>query len=292
MAKQGMVKTLYYKKEPVIISDEGKGRAIVFLHGFLESLDIWKHYSKVLSAYYRVVCINLPGHGGTGCLGYIHTMDQMSECVQSVLRQLRIKKSILIGHSMGGYVAMAYAENYPDNVKGICLFNSSAAADNEVKKAERDRVIALVKESKKDLIKNLIPNLFAKQNRKKFNPEIKALKKTARKMSKQGIIAALEGMKERREREIILRFSTYPILFIIGKEDPVVPFEKIIVQTELPRNSSILVLEDAAHMCFLEAYEETLQAIEVFARKAYVKEYVLGKKKTAKSQKITANRVI
>ncbi len=264
-----MIKTLTFKNAPVRVSDQGKGRALVFLHGFLETLDIWQEFSKELSQKYRVICIDLPGHGKTGCLGYVHSMDLMAECVHAVLKQLRIKKSVIIGHSMGGYVAMAYAEFYPENVKGVCLFHSSAAADNELKKKDRDRVIKLVKQSKQDLVKNLIPGLFTSENKKIYSIEIKQLIKTARKISKQGIIAALEGMKERTEREIILRFSTYPVLFIIGKQDPVIPHEVILEQAKLPRNATIQYLDNVAHMGFIEAKEETKEMVFMFAKTAF-----------------------
>lgn len=264
-----MIKTLTFKNAPVRVLDTGRGRALVFLHGFLESSEIWKEFADKLSQKYRVICIDLPGHGKTACIGYVHSMDLMAECVQSVLKQLRIKKSIIIGHSMGGYAAMAYAEFFPDNVKGICLFHSSAAADNEVKKKDRNRVIKLVKSSKKDLVKSLIPGLFTKENKKTHSKEINQLIKIARKTSKQGIIAALEGMKERTEREIILRFSTYPVLFIIGKEDPVIPFEVMMEQAKLPRNATTQVLDHVAHMGFIEAREETIEMVFDFAKKAF-----------------------
>ncbi|MBA3900501.1 MAG: alpha/beta hydrolase [Bacteroidetes bacterium] len=263
------IKYISYKESPIRFYDKGKGRAVVLLHGFLESMEIWEDYAAELSKRFRVICIDLPGHGQSGCLGYIHTMDMMAECVQAVLKQLRIRSSAIIGHSMGGYVAMAYAEIYPDKVKGLCLFHSTAAADNEVKKKDRDRLIALVKQSKKDLVRQMIPNLFTKENRKKYSEEVKALIKAARKTPKQGIIAALEGMKERREREIILRFSTYPVSFIIGRHDPVVPFEKIMEQVELPSNAMYHVLEETAHMGFIEAKEECYEMISDFAKISY-----------------------
>ncbi|MDQ3190338.1 MAG: alpha/beta hydrolase [Bacteroidota bacterium] len=264
-----MIKTLTFKNAPVRVYDRGKGRALVFLHGFLESSEIWEEFAEKLSEKYRVICIDLPGHGKTACLGYVHSMDLMAECVQTVLKQLKIKKSILIGHSLGGYVAMAFAELFPDNVKGLCLFHSSAAADNEVKKKDRERIIKLVKQSKKDLVKNLIPGLFTTENKKIYTQEIKDLVKTARKTTKQGIIAALEGMKERTEREIILRFSIFPVLFIAGKKDPVIPYEVIVEQSKLPRNAKAEVLENVAHMGFIEAREETLEIITRFAKSTF-----------------------
>jgi pimeloyl-ACP methyl ester carboxylesterase len=263
------IRFLSYKEAPVRIYDKGKGRCMVLLHGFLESLEIWETYAESLSQQFRVICIDLPGHGQTGCLGYIHTMDQMAECVNAVLKQLKIRSCVMVGHSMGGYVSMAFAELFPDKLKGLCLFHSSAAADNELKKKDRDRLIELVKQSKKDLVRQLIPNLFYKERKHLFKEQIKNLIKTSRKTPKQGIVAALEGMKERREREIILRFSTFPVFFIIGRHDTVVPFEKISEQTELPRNASVLILEDVAHMGFIEAGALCLEALRAFAKSAH-----------------------
>jgi pimeloyl-ACP methyl ester carboxylesterase len=263
------MQSINFKNTPVNFIDQGKGRPVVFLHGFLESSEMWLDFIADLSSKYRVVAIDLPGHGETGCLGYVHSMELMADCVKHILKQLKIRKSILVGHSMGGYVSMAFAEKYPDDVKGLCLFHSSAAADNELKKKDRDRMIELVKYSKKDFIKSLIPNLFYKDNKKKYKKAIVQLQKTARKTPKQGIIAALEGMKERREREIVLRFCSYPIMFIIGSKDPVFNFDALMEQSNLPRNATTVILDNVGHMGFIEAKEETLKSISNFAKKAY-----------------------
>jgi pimeloyl-ACP methyl ester carboxylesterase len=263
------INTIYFKETPVRFSEQGKGRAVVLIHGFLESLEIWTSLSQKLSQKFRVITIDLPGHGESGCLGYIHPMELMAESVHAVLKHLKIRTCVMTGHSMGGYVAMAYAESYPDEIKGLCLFHSTAAADNALKKKDRDKMINLVKENKQNIVNQLIPNLFKKENRKIFEEEIKVLKKSARKTSKQSIIAALEGMKDRTEREIILRFSTYPVMFIIGKVDPVINYEAILEQSELPRNSTRIILEDSAHMGFIEEKKKTEDALLLFAKSCY-----------------------
>jgi len=264
-----MYKQVLFKNTPISYIEQGKGRPLILLHGFLESSEIWLEFINELSLKYRVVAIDLLGHGQSGCLGYVHSMELMADCIKHVLKCLKLRKVLLVGHSMGGYVSMAFAEKYPDDVKGLCLFHSSAAADNELKKKDRDRLIKLVKFSKKDLIKGLIPNLFAKENKKKHKKSIILLQKAARKISKQGIIAALEGMKERREREIVLRFCSYPVLFIIGAKDPVFSVDAVMEQASLPRNSTAILLDNVGHMGFLEAQEETLKALSVFAKKVY-----------------------
>ncbi|WP_369407157.1 alpha/beta fold hydrolase [Seonamhaeicola sediminis] len=125
---------LEYKGITIFYTDHGKGSAIVLLHGFLENSNIWKPFIPQLSKKNRVVCIDLLGHGQTECLGYIHSMELMAEVVETVLKHLKIRRSIFVGHSMGGYVALAFAEKNPDNVKGLCLMNSTARSDTQEKK--------------------------------------------------------------------------------------------------------------------------------------------------------------
>ena len=119
-----MLKTCLYKNAPVTFSETGKGRAVVLLHGYLGSHKIWEQTVSNLSKTYRVIAIDLPGHGGTSSYGYAHSMELMAKCVKSVMDHLRLKTYVIVGHSMGGYVALAFADLFPDNLKGLCLYHS------------------------------------------------------------------------------------------------------------------------------------------------------------------------
>lgn len=130
-----------YKNIPLFYSDKGQGLAVVLLHGFLENSSMWHDLEQTLQASYRIICIDLLGHGQTGCLGYIHTMEAMAHAVNYVLEHLNINCAVFVGHSMGGYVALAYAELYTNKVKGLCLANSTAKADSKLKQINRDRAI-------------------------------------------------------------------------------------------------------------------------------------------------------
>src|SRR5688572_10399341 len=134
-----------FRKIKVRYSDAGKGRVIVLLHGFLGSHEIWTEFSKKLSKRFRIIAIDLPGHGDTPSIGYYHSMEMLAQCVKAVLDKVGVRRYILVGHSMGGYVALTFAELYPENICGLCLFNSTSYADSEEKKKERDIVIRLVK---------------------------------------------------------------------------------------------------------------------------------------------------
>ena len=121
---------LEYKGINIFYTDNGSGKAVVLLHGFLENSNMWIPFISILSKNNRVICIDLLGHGKTECLGYIHTMELMGDCVNAVLQHLKIYKATFIGHSMGGYVVLAFAEKKPNMINGICLMNSTAEADH------------------------------------------------------------------------------------------------------------------------------------------------------------------
>ncbi len=255
---------LQHKGIDIFYTDEGKGSSIVLLHGFLENTSMWNAFIPKLTKKNRVICIDLLGHGKTGCTGYIHTMEQMAEAVQAVLQHLKIRRSIFIGHSMGGYVTLAFAEANPDAVKGICLLNSTARADSSEKRKNRDRAIKVVKQNYKAFVRIAIVDLFRPKNRTIFSKEMKQVKKEALKTPLQGIVAALEGMKIRNDREVLLHFSPYKKMMILSKKDPVLDYNSLIEQTQ---NTDITVVElPDGHMSHIENCTETIEAIKTFVK--------------------------
>jgi len=259
--------TIPFKSINISFTDEGKGKAVVFLHGFLEDKTIWKHFSKnLVSSTTRIITIDLLGHGQTDCLSYVHTMEEMSEAVETVLKHLKIRKAYFVGHSLGGYVSLAFAEKNPDALRGLCMFHSTARADNAEKKKDRDRAIKVVKKNKNLFINEAIPNLF-NTNFKPFKREINQIKKIANSTSLQGVVAALEGMKVRLDREIILKFAPYPVLYIIGKYDNILPYKHLIEQAQLSEKGSYVLLENVGHAGFVEEKVLTLKAVKEFLKK-------------------------
>ena len=156
-----MLKSIVFRNGKVQFSDTGKGRVVVLLHGFLGSCQIWQSAIDDLSKSYRVIAIDLPGHGGTDCFGYVHTSEFNAKCVKAVMDSLRLKKYVIVGHSMGGFAALAFAELYPDNLRGLCLYHSTAFADSEEKKRDRTRSIKVVKANHQIFTSEVIKNLFA-----------------------------------------------------------------------------------------------------------------------------------
>jgi len=241
-----------FKQGKINYTIHGKGRAIVFLHGFLGSSKIWETYIEKYSSLYKIILIDLPGHGKSDCYGYIHTMEMMAESVKSVMDSLGLRKYILVGHSMGGYVALAFAEIYNDNLKGLVLFNSTALADTNEKKLDRTRSINLVKRNKGNYVRGAILNLFNPDYYQFYVDDIEFAESIARSTSQRAIVDCLEGMKNRLNREVILKFANFPVLFIAGKKDKVIAFDTIETQSRLAKSSYLCVLPEAAHMGMFE----------------------------------------
>lgn len=259
------MKTITYKNTKISYSDQGKGTAVVLLHGFLENKTMWNAFVPELSNKHRVITIDLLGHGETECLGYVHSMEDQADMVHAVLHELKIRKAVLIGHSMGGYVALAFAELYPDNVKGIVLQNSTSRADSDERKKNRDRAIKAVKQNYTNFVRLSIANLFNEDNREKLEPEIEKIKLQALKTPLQGIVACLEGMKIRKDREVLLHFAPYPIQLVLGKKDGVLPYDETIDQVEGTKVE--LTTFPDGHMSHIENETELKKVLKGFLKK-------------------------
>lgn len=257
-----MSKTIHFKNTTISYTDQGKGTAIVFLHGFLENQKMWEAFVPELSKKYRIITIDLLGHGNSESLGYVHSMEDNADVVYAVLSELRLRKAIFVGHSMGGYVALAFAELYPDTIKGLILLNSTASADSEERKTNRDRAIKVVKHSFMNFISLSIANLFSESNRERLASAIENVKKEALKTPLQGIVASLEGMKIRQDREVLLHLTPYPKLMILGEKDPVLNYEETKQQIE---NTAVkLVTFPDGHMTHIENQDQLLIVLLAF----------------------------
>lgn len=255
---------ILHKNTNVFFTSTGKGNAIVLLHGFLENSTMWKNIIPSLSKRNRVICIDLLGHGLTESHGYLHIMNDQAKMVKAVLDSLKLRKYVLIGHSMGGYIALAYAKLFPKNLKGLCLMNSTALPDTKEKKLNRDRGIKAVKQNHKTFVRIAIPMLFSGKSKTLYSTEIKEVTNEALKISPQGIIAALEGMKIREDLTSVYKTASFPIQLIIGKEDPALDYTTLKAQTE-KTNVTVVEFPDG-HMSHIENKTELIEAFSTFLK--------------------------
>ena len=207
-------------------SDTGQGDVVVLLHGFCESRALWNDFENFLSQKYRVICPDLPGYGESRLEVSHVSMDYFAEEVKELLDTLSIDKFTMIGHSLGGYVTLAFAEKHPEQLKGMGLFHSSAYADTEQKKENRNKTIKFIEENGVDnFASSLIPPLFDHSTREKHGYEINSLIKIARNTDPLAVIETCKAMRDRPDRTSVLEGIQVPVMFIIGKEDGAVPFE-------------------------------------------------------------------
>ncbi|TVQ92306.1 MAG: alpha/beta hydrolase [Bacteroidetes bacterium] len=258
-----------FKKGSINYEESGTGDVLVLLHGFTESLGIWHDFAKILSKKYRIILIDLPGHGKTSVFDEIHTMEFMADTVKAVLDKLSIANAVMIGHSMGGYVSLAFARKYPRLLKGMGLFHSTSLADTDETKEAREKAIEVIKSSHSRFLLSFIPDLFAPESREIYKNEIQLLIDEANNMDPRAIIAAQLGMKERGSTLDVLINAPYPVMFIAGQKDTRIPFENIWVQMALTEIAHALILRNVGHMGYIEAKLQTLNFVDNFTKSCY-----------------------
>ncbi len=237
--------------------DEGRDytHTLVLLHGFLQNLDVWSSYVLSYMNRMRVITVDLPGHGLTDSFCDVHTMDFMARIVKEVLNDAGVDQCVMVGHSMGGYVALSFAENYPYTLRGLGLISSHAMADSEAHRHGREEACRQAETNRANYILGFIPPLFDESRRAALSKEIKDLQDQCLEMTTASIVAAQRGMAKRHSRIATLQNLDVPVLFVYGKNDPRIPLEVAVSQTMMPRHSETHLLEGVAHMAFIEERE-------------------------------------
>jgi pimeloyl-ACP methyl ester carboxylesterase len=259
----GSSSSLYYR-------EEGSGLAVVLLHGFAEDGAIWNNQVDYLRAYCRVVVPDLPGSGQSPSLTAAEgagptSIEALAGSIATLLDQLAVQQCIMIGHSMGGYIALAFAEKYPDRLTALGLFHSTAYADNEEKKTGRRKSIEFIRNNgSAAFIRQSIPNLFSGYAREYHPDLIDSIISRYSGFSPDSLIAYYEAMIARPDRTAILRQFAGPVLFIIGQADGVIPMEQVLQQCHLPAVSHIHIIENAGHMGMLEAPDRSNTILHSF----------------------------
>ena len=241
---------LTYKNIQIHYTSQGSGSVVVLLHGFLESSTMWEQVMPTLTQKHRVIAIDLLGHGQTESLAYVHTMEEQATLVNSVLKTLKVQKYVLIGHSMGAYIALALAAENSVNLSHLVLMNSTSLPDSKTRLLNRDRAIKMIKQNKDSFIKMAIPNLFSEASRTLYKEAINALKIEAQQMTVQGIVAAIEGMKIRKNQSDLLQTTAFPITFIAGKKDTVLDYDSLLEETKNTKVNFIALAN--GHMSHIE----------------------------------------
>ena len=248
---------------PVHVADSGKGeRCVVLLHGYLESMLVWDEFVDLLKDKVRVVTIDLPGHGVSVVSGEVHTMEYLAQCVAEAMKAHSIDRYSVVGHSMGGYVALAMAELCPSNLESVVLLASTTSADSQEKCDRRRREIELIKAGKKNTLARLVPHAgFAPENVARMKDYIADISELILITEDEGVIAILGGMIERKSRGELLRDSGIPHMFIFGRHDYYIPVEVAEQMIAEDPKARVVWLEHSGHMGFYEEPELCAEAI-------------------------------
>lgn len=215
-----------FKEKSIFYETHGQGPVMVLVHGFLESSSMWKPFLEQLSKKHTIITMDLPGHGLSEVLAKSHTMELMAETIHSLLEHLNIETAIIVGHSMGGYISLAFAEKYPEKVEKLALVNSSPLADSEKRKEDRNRALNIIDQIPKAYISMAIGNLIAEESKAKFPDEIENLKNEAYTFPLEGIKAAIRGMRDRKDRTSILKNFPKEKFILLAELDPIMPISE------------------------------------------------------------------
>ena len=250
----------------------------MLIHGFAEDSTVWDHQLKFLKDKFRLIIPDLPG-SGTSELVDDMSMEGMADVIKQILdnelnqatssdKDLHGGEGIcMIGHSMGGYITLAFAERHPGYLKGFGLFHSSAYPDNDEKKEVRRKGIEFINQHGAfEFLKTSIPNLFSPLTREK-NPQLVRDHVTgASNFSGAALVSYYESMMKRPNRTAVLENAGIPVLFIIGEHDTAVPLNDSLRQCSLPENAYIHLLQYSGHMGMYEEVRKTNHILEEYLK--------------------------
>lgn len=244
-------RSFLFQNKKIAYKVYGEGRPVILLHGFGEDSNIWEPQIKFLEPHFRLIVPDIPGTGESELVpdANIDTYADIIKELCDIETGMILEGAVLIGHSMGGYITLAFAEKYPQYLKSFGLFHSSAFADAEEKKETRRKAIEFIKEKGAgSFIKTSTPNLFTESYKEKHPAKVAKLIEEGKKFTNEALIQYYEAMIARPDRTGILKSYQQPILFIIGEHDKAIPFEDSMKQCHLPSQSHVHILRESAHM--------------------------------------------
>lgn len=249
----------------IYYTDHGNGLPVVLIHGFCETHTVWNKLSDKLSGSWRILCPDLPGFGKSPLPanpGF--SFNYIAEILNNWLDETGIEKCVMIGHSMGGYVSLAFAERYVDKLAGLGLFHSTLLADTKEKKKTRNKAIVFIKEKGiQYFVKTFIPGLFYHKT-ESIEQDIDLLVNEAFACTPQSLVAYIIAMRDRPDRQHIIKQLSFPVLFIAGEKDSAIPVEHSKTQTVGFDQQAVFILPETGHMGMFEREKETTQIVHEY----------------------------
>ncbi|MGQ9621614.1 MAG: alpha/beta fold hydrolase [Bacteroidales bacterium] len=261
-------KYFHFSGKKVFYTDQGNGTPIMLIHGYLETSEIWESFAAKLAGTYRVLAIDLPGHGQSDIYNSTHSMEFMASVAEGLMNNTGVDRAFVVGHSMGGYVTLAFLEMVPHKLSGYCLFHSHPFADSTEVLKRRENEINMVEAGKKFMLyPDTVRRMYADSNFEKHHKEFERSKRIASEISSEGITAVLRGMMTRPSRVHVMEEGKVPCLWILGEKDNYIQCEQMKSRVKLPPNAELVILNDSGHIGFIEEEEKSLIVLNNFLSK-------------------------
>ncbi|MGZ5220024.1 MAG: alpha/beta fold hydrolase [Chitinophagaceae bacterium] len=259
-----MNKEIEIAGEKIVYGLYGNGKPVMLVHGFAETNSVWKSQVAFLKDSYHLIVPDLPGSGQSGMIADM-SMEGLAEILKQILDRENITAVSMIGHSMGGYITLAFAKKYPGYLNAIGLFHSSAYADNEEKKATRKKGIEFIRQHGAfDFLENTVPNLFSPVSKEKNPVLIDEFMRSLGNFSAPALVSYYEAMMQRPDHTSLLKTTPLPVLFVLGEHDNAIPIQDGLKLSHLPEKSYIHILHQSGHMGMLEEENKSNELIKKF----------------------------
>jgi pimeloyl-ACP methyl ester carboxylesterase len=246
-------------------TERGKGNPVVLLHGFPFNHTIWDSFVNELSKLFRVITPDLPGFGKSEALPGNFTINDVAGALLTWLEKIKVKKSVIVGHSLGGYVALAMVKLKPEICSSLVLFHSTAYPDSEEKKQNRNKVLDFIgKNGVLAFTSNFIPPLFSDQQ----HPSIPDVKHVAIQATTEAVLGYTIAMRDRPDQRTMLKDFHEPVMIISGEKDPGIPVDSVKAQAAISKSIEVHILEDTGHMGMFEKPAVTAGLILDFASRS------------------------
>lgn len=241
----------------------GEGLPIIFIHGFCENLEIWESFVQKIEGEFQIVTLDLPGFGRSELESNAISIDQIGTLINNWVVEQRFDNPILVGHSLGGYVSLAMMSQNPEFFSGLVLLHSTARADTEEKKQNRNKVKAFVRENGlQPFFDSFVPGLYYLKD----HSSIPLAHKIASQTSESTFLAYTNAMRDRLPREDILSHAKVPILIIAGQNDAIIDVKSLEEQAQLNEKIGFYSLPKVGHMGLFEAENDVVKIITNFAK--------------------------
>ncbi|WP_256761223.1 alpha/beta fold hydrolase [Cohnella sp. WQ 127256] len=250
----------------IAYEEAGSGQPIILLHGYCGSHRYWDEVMPLLAPFGRVIAPDIRGHGKSSASESQYAMDQLADDLMELLDELNIDQVNLFGHSLGGYIALAFAEKYPERLLTLGLVHSTTFPDSEQAKEGRLKAVETIKEHGiSSFVDGLIPKLFATEHHASKTLQLRKAKEIGYGTSMRGAIGCALGMRERPDHITVLERLPIPVLLLAGELDGVIPPEKRFPIVK--DNITAVTLDNVAHMGMMEDPQTFAASIGSFLKR-------------------------